>query len=95
MRRCKRGDRKLRTLIKHIKRLKRAYYTSYFNATRSFDTFMYENRHWLSKLRDTGTICSCCACGNPRKHLKELTKAEMKELDRFKEQYYEYFNTGR
>lgn len=39
------------------------------------------------KLADNMCCCSCSGCGNPRRHFKEITIQEKKQLE--KESYYE------
>jgi hypothetical protein len=36
---------------------------------------------WRARKRiDTGTLCSCSMCGNPRKHYKGWTRLTLQEL---------------
>ena len=69
IRRSKRAIRR-----KHIARLKKARRTYYYWPDHPLD------RRQLGMIVNTVPACSCWMCGNPRRHLKELTIQEQKAL---------------
>jgi len=68
-RRSKRAIRR-----KHIARLKKARKNYYYWPEHSLD------ERQLGMIVNTVPMCSCWMCGNPRRHLKELTIQEQKAL---------------
>lgn len=75
----------------HVARLKKARMNYWWNVS----TFWIEHHadsdyksiltRKLGLVVKTPTPCSCWMCGNARKYFKELTRAELKHLDKFKE----------
>lgn len=72
--------------MKNMKRALRRHHVARLKAARRF--------HWgqdirhdaksIGKVVDTPCPCSCWICGNPRRHLKELTRQECRAIDREK-----------
>lgn len=44
-----------------------------------------EEKYWCVSI-DTPTPCSCCMCGNPRRHFNELTPQERRHNESWREE---------
>jgi hypothetical protein len=53
---------------------------------RQFDDWDLEEEH-LKRLVDTPHPCSCLGCGNPRKHIGELSVQERRFIDNIDTDY--------
>jgi len=72
----KRAERRRRTAV--IKKRRKSRFTYHYVSDNP--------RHQAVQL-ETPCICSCCGCGNPRKHFKVVTRQEvLAEMDI--EEYY-------
>lgn len=75
-----------RSPMKNMKRALRRHHVARLKAARRFhwEQDLRADAKFLAKVVDTPCPCSCWMCGNPRRHLNELTRQECRAIDREK-----------